>query len=209
MKCLSFLLTISNLAARSAFFVSAIFVGSLTALAPIANASTFTYDVSLNIAPVTITGTITTNCDNCGLTNLNILSWAFNSSSGESVTSATVGANISFGGSSVLTATPSVLNFTTSAVGTTSFNGPVGTLAVQFTTSNPLFPQCSTSTACEIAFLLNGVTDITLTGDQQVGTLESPIATPLPGSFPLFASGLGALSLLGWRRKKRSVQATA
>jgi hypothetical protein len=32
--------------------------------------------------------------------------------------------------------------------------------------------------------------------------------TPLPATLPLFASGLGALGLLGWR-KKRKAQATA
>ena len=33
----------------------------------------------------------------------------------------------------------------------------------------------------------------------------NPIAppTPLPGAFPLFATGVGALGLLGWRRKRR------
>jgi hypothetical protein len=28
--------------------------------------------------------------------------------------------------------------------------------------------------------------------------------TPLPAALPLFASGLGALGLLGWRRKKKA-----
>lgn len=28
--------------------------------------------------------------------------------------------------------------------------------------------------------------------------------TPLPGALPLFATGLGALGLLGWRRKKKA-----
>jgi hypothetical protein len=32
-------------------------------------------------------------------------------------------------------------------------------------------------------------------------------ATPLPAALPLFASGLGALGLLGWRRKKKSAVA--
>jgi hypothetical protein len=39
--------------------------------------------------------------------------------------------------------------------------------------------------------------------------LDSPIATPLPGALPLFATGLGALSLLGWRRKRKVAVAAA
>ena len=31
-----------------------------------------------------------------------------------------------------------------------------------------------------------------------------PVATPLPATLPLFATGLGALGLLGWRRKKKA-----
>jgi hypothetical protein len=34
---------------------------------------------------------------------------------------------------------------------------------------------------------------------QIVGTISS---VPLPGALPLLATGLGALGLLGWRRKK-------
>jgi hypothetical protein len=30
------------------------------------------------------------------------------------------------------------------------------------------------------------------------------VLTPLPSALPLFASGLGALSLLGWRRKRKA-----
>jgi len=33
----------------------------------------------------------------------------------------------------------------------------------------------------------------------------TPIATPLPAALPLFAGGLGALGLLGWRRKRKAV----
>lgn len=41
----------------------------------------------------------------------------------------------------------------------------------------------------------------------QIGTWEVTIsaATPLPGALPLFASGLGALGLLGWRRKQKAL----
>ena len=34
--------------------------------------------------------------------------------------------------------------------------------------------------------------------------LGTSVATPLPAALPLFASGLGALGLLGWRRKRKA-----
>jgi hypothetical protein len=34
--------------------------------------------------------------------------------------------------------------------------------------------------------------------------LSDPIATPLPAALPLFATGLGVLGLLGWRRKRKN-----
>ena len=37
----------------------------------------------------------------------------------------------------------------------------------------------------------------------------SPNPTPLPAALPLFATGLGALGLLGWRRKKKAAAAMA
>jgi hypothetical protein len=35
-------------------------------------------------------------------------------------------------------------------------------------------------------------------------SLEGDPATPLPGALPLFATGLGALGLLGWRRRRKA-----
>jgi hypothetical protein len=37
----------------------------------------------------------------------------------------------------------------------------------------------------------------------------APLATPLPAALPLFASGLGALGLVGWRKKRKSSAAVA
>jgi len=39
--------------------------------------------------------------------------------------------------------------------------------------------------------------------------LDPTGATPLPAALPLFASGLGAMGLLGWRRKRKSAAAIA
>ncbi len=44
----------------------------------------------------------------------------------------------------------------------------------------------------------------------QVSTITGgDITTPLPAAFPLFATGLGAMGLLGWRRKRKSSFAIA
>lgn len=40
--------------------------------------------------------------------------------------------------------------------------------------------------------------------DVSDGVGNAPAATPLPATLPLFATGLGALGLLGWRRKKQA-----
>ena len=39
--------------------------------------------------------------------------------------------------------------------------------------------------------------------------VRAPAATPLPAAFPLFVTGLGALGLLGWRRKRKNAAAIA
>jgi len=46
--------------------------------------------------------------------------------------------------------------------------------------------------------------DVSVTG-AAVGTS----AAPLPAALPLFASGLGAMGLLGWRRKRKNAAALA
>ena len=40
-------------------------------------------------------------------------------------------------------------------------------------------------------------------------TFSELTATPLPAALPLFATGLGALGLLGWRRKKKAAALAA
>jgi hypothetical protein len=54
---------------------------------------------------------------------------------------------------------------------------------------------------------LSGSTDLTVnaivSADTAIGT------TPLPAALPLFASGLGALGMLGWRRKRKAAAIAA
>ena len=44
-------------------------------------------------------------------------------------------------------------------------------------------------------------------GGYYIGSIAS--ATPLPAALPLFATGLGALGVLGWRRKRKNAAAVA
>lgn len=41
-------------------------------------------------------------------------------------------------------------------------------------------------------------------GNQQLVLETSPAITPLPAAFPLFATGLGAMGLLGWHKKRKA-----
>jgi hypothetical protein len=46
-------------------------------------------------------------------------------------------------------------------------------------------------------------------GSFLVRDVTSSIATPIPAALPLFASGLGLMCLLGWRRKRMAMAASA
>jgi hypothetical protein len=43
--------------------------------------------------------------------------------------------------------------------------------------------------------------------DNSFAATATPLATPLPAALPLFATGLGALGLLGWRRRRKVANA--
>lgn len=59
----------------------------------------------------------------------------------------------------------------------------------------------SSSAFIDPFFFADGYTILTSNG------IGNSAATPLPAALPLFASGLGALGLLGWRRKKKALTA--
>jgi hypothetical protein len=60
----------------------------------------------------------------------------------------------------------------------------------------------------EIGVWDNGLQTIPAQADIQSITINTA-TTPLPAALPLFASGLGALGLLGWRRKRKAAALAA
>jgi hypothetical protein len=67
----------------------------------------------------------------------------------------------------------------------------------------PIFASISTSNSSDGA-AIGGPTTFSSAGNSGNPGVWSPVATtPLPASLPLFAAGLGALGLLGWRRKRK------
>jgi hypothetical protein len=55
------------------------------------------------------------------------------------------------------------------------------------------------------SFTISGLSPVNLSN---ITGLDGPTtATPLPAALPLFAGGLGALGLLGWRRKRKAAAA--
>jgi hypothetical protein len=66
---------------------------------------------------------------------------------------------------------------------------------------------CGNSGPCERVWLFSGDTSFTVNSLNEfsnISAFSDPAATPAPAALPLFAAGLGGLSLLGWRRKRKA-----
>jgi len=91
--------------------------------------------------------------------------------------------------------------FTVYGFDTLPSSWPSSVLTSYFTSFAPVDP-CINGSVCHASGVLVANDD-----PVQIGTWEVTISaeTPLPGALPLFASGLGALGLLGWRRKRKQI----
>jgi hypothetical protein len=183
-----------------------------------ANASTydvnfnfFAFDTSFNPkGTVSVTGTIVTTCDACLIVGADVTSWSFSWSGPTSATTGTAsGTAVGDNGTSPLSAGNGHILFS-----------PISTATITFTdavngTSQALFGP-NLSGFC-MSFGCFKFQDSTGSGEAvgqflglpvTIATEEIPGA-PLPGALPLFATGLGALGLLGWRKKKKAAALAA
>jgi hypothetical protein len=173
-----------------------------------ANAATFTYDVNFQFTSAaqvteTVTGTIVTDCDSCFLQQADVSLWSltFSGAVTGSASSGPLNQSPPSIFSNALDATGSQLlyvssggfalftDFDSGAQLEFGFNLPDGTIHVQDSSFNSIFGP--------------------VTQPFQIATEEVVSTAPLPGALPLFATGLGALGLLGWRRKRKATALAA
>ena len=83
------------------------------------------------------------------------------------------------------------------------------------TAAAPAANESSTWERFAFNFVADGTSNTISFGENDFGPSYiglddvSITATPLPAALPLFATGLGALGLLGWRRKRKNAAAIA
>ena len=98
------------------------------------------------------------------------------------------------------------------SIGGFTFNLVGHTSALQFT--DGILSDITAAAAIGAASLaVNSTTavyfdNLATGGIGSTDTITASSATPLPAAFPLFATGLGGVGLLGWRRKRKSISAS-
>jgi len=176
-------------------------------------------------APVSTTGTFSQSATS-SITAVELSPYAFNTGSGADGSAAATGATYSVLGASggvVSTATYNIdsssLTFLWGSPDSYNqiafFSGPNGTGSLLDTITGSNL-ACSSSTCKEtlfdlVTFAVSGggtigsivLTDLGSAFEFGFTTPPPVAATPLPAGLPLFATGLGSLGLLGWRRKRR------
>ena len=194
----------------------------------------YDYNVDFAFGGSDFTGTIQTNCDACDLNSANFVrSWSLTATDGSSISSSESAAEIVIsvpGSTNILQATSTgiytlanpTLNGAFQFCGDTVdclniynvFHGgpqpaPFFELAwIEGATTIYQFGTYFTSRqggeapVIQIAALADTV-ECTLGNGGQL-CVTTPAPTPLPAALPLFATGLGALGLFGWRRKRRA-----
>jgi hypothetical protein len=114
---------------------------------------------------------------------------------------------------------PATYSYSFSETMTVSSGGGTQTLTIPFNISIDYSDTLSILGGSTASFLVNGnlwhiVVNALTIGPNAGGSMiayltatvtDPPAVTPLPGAMALFAGGLGALGLFGWRKRRRAV----
>jgi hypothetical protein len=164
-----------------------------------------TYDVNFQftdgVNTETVKGKIVTTCDSCFPQGADITSWSLN-----------------FSGAITGTASSGPLNQSPPGIFGNQLEATGGELLYVFASGGgALFTNFVPPAQLEFGFnLAQGgihVQDASFNtisgsvGQPFVIATEEIVTTPLPAALPLLATGLGALGLLGWRRKRTALNA--
>jgi len=194
-----------------------VFFASLAALG-LSPANATTYNVVNQGGGILLSGTITTDGVLGTLSQSDITAWHINQNSVSgsgfptSIDSASSTVSLTDGALSA-TGAGLVFNFASTTSSKLIFRSN------QMFGSTPAFQltYCDVGAGCSAPFISSVLVQLLVSSVQGSDTLNrangtSPIATlatPLPAALPLFATGLGALGLLGWRRKRKAAAAVA
>jgi hypothetical protein len=198
-------------------FATALAAASLAAicsLAPSANASTYNVDFSFSafdgdnpgtsLGIIHVTGTMVTTCDSCTLSaGGDIPSWSFSWDGPYSGSASGAGSNNGpTGPNPELVASGGEIQFVGGAATYWIFTDHLTTSQLIFGTFSQLCsPPFATDCIQLQQSILGGHTDGNVLLPFTIATEVT--STPLPAALPLFASGIGGLGLLGWRRKRK------
>jgi hypothetical protein len=108
-------------------------------------------------------------------------------------------------------------------IGTFSGSGPAASVAITFLITSGFLPGDTGQGTGTESFLLVTSSNTANVGGSYIGTIDTigtlvdvgggifglAAPTPIPAALPLFATGLGAVGLLGWRRKRKAAAVAA
>jgi hypothetical protein len=189
----------------------------ILAMTASAEATTYNFDVTMGTALLginTVTGTITTDGTIGALSLSDLVTW--------NLTIQTIGGPVPGGPETLIGPGQAGSN----SIAATLFSSPSSftDLVATATTLSYFFGDTSQPSLLEIvegglggdgidlwnagAVPPTGLFELTIDG-QGFGISPTPQTTPLPAALPLFATGLGAMGLFGWRRKRKNTTAIA